>query len=381
MPTINVLHHTVATGLMVTLGWAASTPVEAQIWPNAGNAEAARARAAESLEREAKPSASADRDVSAPRSASSANATNTVDAPDTAAAAAPPPPHASAAARNPAERASTPTSSILISQIAPREFGLTLGDTFTQRIGLPAGTPALANPAVDLRTGRVGTWFDRQSARRETDAAGRDWLLIEHQIINVPTAHRRVIVPAFSVGLKPTQRLEIGPARLGIGPLTPIEAVSVESVLASLRPDRAPPRASVPLALQRMRWSVAALVASMVTWLAWWRWREAQDARARPFARALRAVQREAHHGPSDQSARAWVALHHAFNAAANRSVHTASLNALFEHQPSLRVERDAIERFFAASNARFFKEEAPTERFDLLGLAQRLRQLERQTT
>ncbi len=341
-------------------------PVQAQIWPNANNAEAARARAAELLEREAASS------PTGPRATNPAIASAPLRSAQSAASAAASPPSASAPRLAQGQ---------LPSQIAPREFALTLGDTFTQRIALPIGTQALSNPSLELRAGRVGTWFQRQRVRREVDAQGRDWLLIDHQIINVPTANRWVVVPSFSVSVLPAEQLHVAPAALSIGPLTPFDETNAERVLAALRPDRAPAVPSVEHALQRVRWVLAALGATLLAWLAWSRWRDVMDARNRPFAQALHAVQRTARQGAPDDSDAAWVSMHHAFNAAAGCSVHTASLSALFTRQPHLHVERETIERFFAASNARFFKEVTPPERFDLLGLAQRLRQHERQAS
>ena len=351
--------------LIVMLSMPAS--VQAQIWPNANNAEAARARAAELLEREA---------ASSPKAPHAAN-------PSRASAPLLPPvqPAASAVTSPPSASAARLAQGQLPSQITPREFALTLGDTFTQRIALPYGTQALSNPSLELRAGRVGTWFQRQRARREVDAQGRDWLLIDHQIINVPTANRWVVVPSFSLSVLPAERLHVAPAAVSIGPLTPVDEVNAERVLAALHPDRAPVVPSVEHALRRVRWVLAALGAVLLAWLGWLRWRDVMDARNRPFAHALHAVKRTAQQGAPDESAAAWVAMHHAFNSAAGCSVHTASLSALFTRQPHLHVERETIERFFAASNARFFKEVTPPERFDLLGLAQRLRQHERQTS
>ncbi len=320
----------------------------------------------ENLEREAATAASAAAKpaprVANPPAASTPNA----------AAARPSDPGAASVAR------SAPSG--LVSDIEPRTFGLTLGDVFTQRIPLPEGIGALAHSSTELRAGRIGTWFERRGVRRHRDDPGREWLHIEHQVINVPAAHQTVNVPPFSLSFQTDKRLDIAAVSLSIGPMTPSEPVTVEGTLSSMRADRPPTVPSVALWAQRMRWALAALVTMLLAWLAWRLGCEWRDARAMPFARALRQVQSAARQGAPEQSANAWVAVHHAFNAAAARSVHAASLSVLFERQPALMAERAAIERFFAVSNARFFRQDANPESFDLLGLVKRMRQLERQS-
>jgi mxaA protein len=348
--------------LIVLVATVMPTSVMAQIWPNARNAEAGKARALEELAREAAGAVAPRGSASSPPVGQAAPAGHKdlgASAPVLTGGAAPALTGGAAPVLTGAT-GSVPSAPMaaagLASEISPRRFGLTLGDVFTQRIRLPDGLGALAQPSTDLRVGRVGTWFERRSVRREADTDGRTWLHIEHQVINVPTVTQAVQVPGFSLQFHPDKLVDVAPANASIGPLTPAEEASVEGTLRGLLDDRAPQMPSVRWLGQRLQWALAALAALLATWLAWWAHGEWRDARTKPFARALRQVQSADFAATEGQTMKAWVAVHHAFNAAAGRTVHASSLSPLFEHQPLLLAERTAIEQFFAASNARFFQ-------------------------
>ena len=365
-----------------------AAPAHAQIWSTDRTQEAAEARAREERERQARqrgetvmPRPRDDgtmpsrREGEAPAAAAPESRGVTPSAPNTSfSAPTAPAPGTRAPAPAPAATAAAPSG--LPSRLDPRDFGLTLGDVVTQRVALPANTAAFAQPEADLRTGRIGTWLERRGARRETDAQGQAWLVIEHQVVNVARIPRQGELPAQRVELKGGGHLDIAPMTLGLAPVAGIGA-NVRDVMQALRPDHAPPLPDAGLAAQRLRISAIALGAVLLAWLAWWRWREWHDARTRPFAQALRALARTPQGGPE-----AWVAMHRAFNAAAGRTVHAGSLDALLERNPALRDERENLERFFAASNARFFAQQAgDAAPFDLLGLATRLRRIEKQSS
>jgi mxaA protein len=369
-----------------------AAPATAQIWSTDRTQEAADARAREERERQARgrgetvqPRPRDDgtmpsrRDGEAPRGAAPESRGPTPTAPNTSfttppSSAAPPgAPPASPPA--PGARTAAPPPQGLPSRVEPRDFGLTLGDVIVQRVALPNGTEAFAQLDADLRSGRIGTWLERRGARRETDAQGQAWLVIEHQVVNVARIPRQGELPAQRVALQGGGHLDIAPAVLGLAPVAGIGA-NVRDVMQALRPDHAPPLPDAGVAAQRLRTSATALAAVLLSWLAWWRWREWRDARSRPFAQALRTLARTPHGAPE-----AWVAMHHALNAAAGRTVHAASIDALLERAPALLDERENLEHFFAASNARFFAPQgADATPFDLLCLATRLRRIERRS-
>ena len=361
-----------------TLTIAAASTSFAQIWSIDGTEEARRARALEEMNRaaaargEVGPASAASASASAPAPATLPNGSFTA-----APAASSPAPRGAASAPSSSASASA-ASSGLRSVIEPRAYGLTLGDLITQRIALPRGTPALQNAAFDLRVGRVGTWLERRHARRETDVDGRDWLVIEHQIVNVAKLPRHADIPPMQLALQGGGALSIAPATFDIDPIAVVGGRNVHDALQAMRADRAPPAADVPAAWWRLRMALGLLGVTLLGWLLWWRWREWRDARSKPFARALHALR----HDPMAASGpRGWVTLHHALNAAAGRSVHAGSLDPLFDAQPALRGERESIDAFFAASNARFFAQADTPAPFDLLAFARSLRRIEARTS
>jgi mxaA protein len=351
----------------------------AQIWSTDRTEEAANARAREERERRARTRGETMRPTLEPQVAPASAPDDpprpsvTPTAPNTTFSA----PAASAAIQGASTRATapSPTGSGLASQVLPRDFGLTLGDIVQQRIALPAGTAALSQPEIDLRAGRIGTWMDRLHAHRESDTAGREWLVIEHQVVNVARMPRQGELPAQSVMFTDGTRLDIAPRMLGLAPVASVSA-NVRDVLDALRPDHAPPLPDVRAASRQLRTTTLALAAIVLGWLLLWRWHEWRDAQNKPFARALREMRGLPTEGKDSQPA--WVSMHHALNAAAGRSVQAASIEQLYSRQPALRAEHDAITGFFNASNQRFFSQSPAPEPFDLPALARRLRALEK---
>ncbi len=358
---------------------------DAQIWSTDRTEEAANARAREERERRARARGETVRPTLEPQVVPP-------PAPANAQADEPPKPAVTPTAPNtsfntPAAKAASPafeaaTTTLprpsvpgLASTIFPRDFGLTLGDVIHQKIALPAGAAALSQPEVDLRAGRIGTWVDRLRAHRENDAGGREWLVIEHQVVNVARIPRQGELPAQSLALSDGSQLHIAPHMLGLAPVASVSA-NVRDVLDALRPDHSPPLPDVQAASRQLRAAALALVATLLSWLLLWRWREWRDAQNKPFARALREMKGLPTEGVDSQPA--WVAMHHALNAAAGRSLQAGSIEQLYARQPALRAEHDAITGFFKASNQRFFSQSPAPEPFDLRALARRLRVLEK---
>ena len=378
--------------LGVTLG-AAVVPAQAarSVFSNPTMQAASRAEAVE-RERGEAPQAE-------PASAASAAP---VDAPavapvPTEAPSVPEPAASVMAAPASAPAASTPASAVvpalppgasthLPSHLEPRAFGLTLGDVLTLHIALPPdAVPLQPEVAVQLAPGRIGPWLERQGTRPWTDPAGRRWLLVDHQVINVPARMMTASLPPLALMREGAAPLAVAGAEFSLGPLTaPPQAgqaagmAAMPTTATPLQPDHLPPPPDVARALQRLQVALGAWATVVLAWVAFVAWRHRHDARTLPFAQALRQVQ-AARRAPGDDTP-AWVAVHHALNTAAGRSLHASDLEQLFQRWPLLAEGRDDIQTFFAASSARFFRQDDAPASFDLLAFACRLRAIEQRT-
>ena len=112
-------------------------------------------------------------------------------------------------------------------------------------------------------------------------------------------------------------------------------------------------------------------MASALAWALWWAWRRRSDRVRLPFARARHAL-RAIPLADRDESPAAWTALHRALDDTAGGTVHRGSIGRLIEAAPWLAASRADIERFYAASAARFFARPPRPEPFpvDALGRA-----------
>lgn len=247
----------------------------------------------------------------------------------------------------------------------PRPFGYVVGDVVTQRVLLTFEPSEL--PAVQ----RVSIWFERRAPRVETASDGRRWLVVDYQLINAPPKLTTINLPAWQMEDKAQSALLTIPAApISIAPLIP------EASATELRPDREVSiidPASTRMSL--LAWSIA-LGITLATWLAWAQLRNWRESHNRPFARALREVQRVDETAPE-----AWQALHRAFDQTAGRVLQIETLPALFERAPHLRPQRADIERFFAQSNERFFGTGAQNNLVSIRALCHELRRIERRHT
>lgn len=334
---------------------AGSAPVSAaSAVPAAAAVPTTAAPLAESPASVAEGSASAAVPASTPAGPASA-----VAGPASAAAALAP--GASAAAVS----ASAPGPSLVTQTIQPRAFGHVLGDVLVQRVLLEHAGRRLVPTALPPAD-RVGRWFERRTPRIERDAQGRDWLVIQHQLINAPRLITATALPALSVKTGSGEVVAVPAWPLSIGPLTLAESPGLQGDRPVLPHDTR--------AVESRLWAaLGALVAVLLAWAGWWAWRHWRDGQRLPFAQAARQVRRL---GAADPAA--WQALHAAINRSAGRVVHAASLPEWLAESPHLQPLRVELEAFFAASNARFFgaAETAPT--MALRPLAQALRAAER---
>jgi mxaA protein len=255
----------------------------------------------------------------------------------------------------------------------PRAFGHMLGDLLTQRVLLELdGKPVELTKAP--APGRVGVWLERRPTRIDSDAEGRRWLVIEHQLINAPQALVAVTLPALDLqtsgGL-----LGVAAWPVSAAPLTPRNAFG-EGALEALQPDRAAPAVdTTSIRRQIVLWG-GLCVATLLAWGGWLGWRSWRAGRSQPFARALREL--NGLRGRNDDAPEAWQAMHRAFDRTAGRSLQPASLPRLFERAPQYAPLRADIERFYAQSAELFFGDGRPADALPLRSFARRLRDIER---
>ncbi|HKX93720.1 MAG TPA: calcium incorporation protein MxaA [Methylibium sp.] len=263
-------------------------------------------------------------------------------------------------------RAAAPPVAAQVAQ--PRAYGHVLGDVLTQRVRLAQGGRTL-EPAALPAADRVGLWLERRTPQVELDADGVRWLRIDYQLINAPRTLTSIALPALALPTTAGVTLAVPAWPLSIGPLTSTEATG----LPALQPDR--PVALRPTAgLERqLQHALIALALVLTAWLLWWGWRQWRETQTLPFARACARLRRLDAADPA-----AWLALHEAINHSAGRVVHAASLPRLLDDAPQWRPLKAELERFYAASNARFFGDAPGTPAFALRELAGALRAIEK---
>lgn len=255
----------------------------------------------------------------------------------------------------------------------PRPFGYVLGDTLVQRVLLQVSGRAFM-PASLPPAERAGLWFSRRSSRIERSPDGRQWLVMDYQLINAPQALMTVSLPPVALkssgGAEP---LAVPEWTVSIGPLTP-RTVFAKGGLQQLRPDRVPPPAQTGGLERGLAASVAAFLLVMLAWAAWWLWRQVRAAANQPFARALHRIGRGDENRPED-----WMEVHRAFDRTAGQALQPGTLGVLFVKAPHFAAERAAIEEFFQHSSRRFFAgSELPPAGLSLRRLCTSLRRIEK---
>ncbi|SIT38461.1 conserved exported hypothetical protein [Paraburkholderia ribeironis] len=257
----------------------------------------------------------------------------------------------------------------------PRAFGYVLGDVLTQRVLLQAGdndVSGITPPSV----GRTGVWLERRPASFETDARGRRWMVIGYQVVNAPQTLTKIALPALTLTSAAGVQLQVPEWPASVGPLTPPNAFAAGD-LQPLRPDREAAALATAGLRRQIAWALGLLIATLLVWAAWWRWRNWRESVRLPFARAWRQMQR-LQGEQAAASTDAWFWMHQALNETAGQVVHSGSLSSLFTRAPHLQPLRVQLERFYQASSERFFEPAPSATEFPLKALCRALYRAER---
>jgi len=123
--------------------------------------------------------------------------------------------------------------------------------------------------------------------------------------------------------------------------------------------------------------SLAALISTILLWVVWWIVRHFRDAHTLPFAKARSRI-KKLPAKERDSRRESWVALHHAFNDVAGKTVSTGTIDRLYTVAPWLASEKDRIDKFFSASSGRFFKGVKTPEHIPVDALSRTLYNLEK---
>lgn len=257
-----------------------------------------------------------------------------------------------------------------------RSFGYFIGDVVEQPVHLQVEGKKIELAEIPPNQ-RVGQWLERLSSTLVSTDRDQHWLVLRYQIINAPSELIAVSLPALNLTVNDAEPLVVDAWPITISPLLPA-VMSDSDMLSAMRPDRQPVAADWRTASRQFKFTVIALVATIVSWLGWWLWRRHTDALRLPFARALHEM-RSLGLKQLDENPHAWLVLHHAFNAAAGRTINSGTIAELIKQQPWLKSMQTRIESFYAASVVRFFEQATQPQAFALFEFCKSLHQAEKQ--
>lgn len=239
----------------------------------------------------------------------------------------------------------------------PRSFGHFVGDLLTRTAHIEVSDGESFVPASLPGTGQLAYWLELRDVKAgESTRAGSRHLALDltYQLFYVPIDTRRLVIPAFNIEITGPKgnRLATVPAfTLLVSPIREIYPEKSGETTATFLKEDAP--------AERLRTGparTAALTASFATALAllllayhnaWWPFR----ARAgRPFTEAQRTV--DDHRQPY---AAALIALHRAFDRAQGERLFAADVDRFLTTHPEQSATRDAVQKFFGASQTFFF--------------------------
>ncbi|WP_371346304.1 nonribosomal peptide synthetase MxaA [Ancylobacter sp. IITR112] len=280
---------------------------------------------------------------------------------------------------------------------APRGFGHVIGDTLTLTAEIALDAPFVLDSASLPTPRALNYWLDLRDVRVKDqgvrDGVHRYTLDLVYQTFYAPLEPRRLTIPAvalFAVDGERRVPVEVPAWSFLMSPLREIVATGPGPAMV-LRPDIAP-RPLPTAALRRgllLALGVALLALVLLAWqMGWWPFGRR---RARPFARAARAIPASLAAPAADPvsaAARytgALQALHRAFDATDGKGVFAEDLPGFFERHAAFRAAEAEVRRLFAASRRAFFGADPDGAQrvlspADLVALSRRLRAVERGT-
>jgi mxaA protein len=257
-----------------------------------------------------------------------------------------------------------------------RGFGYFIGDVIEQPVLLQVAGKKIELAEIPPNQ-RVGQWLERLSSTLITVDRDQHWLVLRYQIINAPSELIAISLPAMSLTVIDGDPLVVDALQISISPLLPA-MMSDSDMLSVMRPDRQPVPADWRTTAQQFKFTSIAITVTIISWLGWWFWRRHTDALRLPFARALKEM-RSLGIKQLDENPHAWLALHHAFNDAAGRTINSGTIAEMIEQQPWLKPMQARIESFYTASVERFFEQAPQPQAFALIEFGKLLYQTEKQ--
>ena len=254
-----------------------------------------------------------------------------------------------------------------------RSFGYFIGDVLTQKINLGSEGSRIIEP--ELESGqRIGQYLFRMPSVIVHEGQS-EWLKLRYQIINVPTMTEVINLPALTIKTASGDTFEVAPWQFMVSPLSSSDMENIDTL--KILPDRS------PLVLVKKQdydiplYSLAVLSIVLLVWFAWWVLRQLNDSRTLPFAKAKRIIN-QLPNTQKDMQPEAWIALHHAFNDIAGKTISTDSVHDIFASAPWLNGFKEDIERFYVASAARFFQQVDSAQEVGVATLCDALYRLEK---
>ncbi len=237
----------------------------------------------------------------------------------------------------------------LIVEQPPKAYGYFIGDVLLQRVQLTTADGLITPPALEDDQ-RIDTFLHLMPVI-ETTAGNQQWLELRYQIINAPAQTQLISLPALTFTAANGDQLTLPAWQFTVAPLTATDGESQPSAL----PDRNARNLIRQHSTATLRLSLAALAITAGLWLLWWLFRHFKDPHTLPFAKANRTIKRLPG-ATRDNEPNAWIALHHAFNQVAGKTISGNSLPELFDAAPWLADHQSAIKEFYTASAERFFQ-------------------------
>lgn len=244
----------------------------------------------------------------------------------------------------------------------PRPFGYFIGDVIPLDVEVAVDERFALLPSSVPRPRPIRFWLDLKSVTVADlgvrNGEHRYRLALNYQTFFAPLEPRSLELPGFTLTVADGTGhadAEVPPWRFLMSPLREIRPSQADAATL-LRPDVMP--GLIPLAMARDfaigSGAATLLLLGLLGWhRAWWPF---AGRRARPFARAARAVRR-AFAGSTGTEAylTGLQTLHRAFDASAGHRLLAADVPVLVERMPVLHPLEPEIGRFFQASQRAFF--------------------------